>query len=113
MNSLFKKIRKNRSKIAAVAVILAVAVVIILVTRVKVNANNSYGRDYSDKRYKNYTVTSGDTLWDIAEANMDYEYYDDVNDYIAEIKRMNNLYSDKIYTGQNLLITYYCHNCNN
>ena len=58
------------------------------------------------------TVKSGDTLWDIAEANMDYEYYDDVNDYIAEIKRMNNLYSDKIYTGQNLLITYYCHNCN-
>ena len=58
------------------------------------------------------TVKSGDTLWDIAEANMDYEYYEDVNDYIAEIKRMNNLYSDKIYTGQNLLITYYCHNCN-
>ena len=113
MNSLFKKLRKNRSKIAAAAVILAVAVVVILVTRVKVNANNSYGRDYSDKRYKNYTVTSGDTLWDIAEANMDYEYYDDVNDYIAEIKRMNNLYSDKIYTGQNLLITDYCHNCNN
>ena len=72
MNSLFKKLRKNRSKIAAAAVILAVAVVIILVTRVKVNANNSYGRDYSDKRYKNYTVTSGDTLWDIAEANMDF-----------------------------------------
>lgn len=113
MNNLIKKLRKNCSKIAAMAVISAVVVVIILVSRVSgVNANNSYGRDYSDKRYKNYTVTSGDTLWDIAEANMDYEYYDDVNDYIAEIKRMNNLYSDKIYTGQNLLITYYCHNCN-
>ena len=112
MNILIKKLRKNCSKIAAMAVISAVVVVIILVSRVRVDANNSYGRDYSDKRYKNYTVTSGDTLWDIAEANMDYEYYDDVNDYIAEIKRMNNLYSDKIYTGQNLLITYYFHNCN-
>ena len=105
MNILIKKLRKNCSRIAAMAVISAVVVVIILVSRVRVDANNSYGRDYSDKRYKNYTVTSGDTLWDIAEANMDYEYYDDVNDYIAEIKRMNNLYSDKIYTGQNLLIT--------
>ena len=66
MNILIKKLRKNRSKIAAMAVISAVVVVIILVSRVRVDANNSYGRDYSDKRYKNYTVTSGDTLWDIA-----------------------------------------------
>ena len=49
MNILIKKLRKNCSKIAAMAVISAVVVVIILVSRVRVDANNSYGRDYSDK----------------------------------------------------------------
>ena len=43
MNILIKKLRKNCSKIAAMAVISAVVVVIILVSRVRVDANNSYG----------------------------------------------------------------------
>ena len=96
MNIIIKKLRKNRSKIAALAVISAVAVVIILVSRVRVNANNSYGRDYSDKRYKNYTVTSGDTLWNIAK-----EFRSTV-DGIARVNGIEN--KDLIMPGQKLYI---------
>ena len=106
MNILIKKLRKNCSKIAAMAVISAVVVVIILVSRVRVDANNSYGRDYSDKRYKNYTVTSGDTLWDIAQEYKTSEY-SSTKDYVEEVKEINHLTNDIITTGCYLTVPYY------
>ncbi len=60
-----------------------------------------------DKYFTNITVKRGDTLWDIAQEYMDKDHYSTVREYVHEIKRMNNLTSDKIYVGQSLIITYY------
>lgn len=82
---------------------------VFLITKVNVKAGNSNTAN-NDKRFTNYTVVSGDTLWDIAEENMDYDHYNSVYEYMRELKNMNNLKSDNIYVGQNLLITYYVNN---
>ena len=52
-------------------------------------------------------ISSGDTLWSIAEDNMDARYYRHTADYVAEVKRMNSLDTDQIIAGSYLIIPYY------
>lgn len=63
--------------------------------------------------YKYYTsleVERGDTLWSIASEYAD-EAYCSVQEYIEELKYMNNLTSDKIVEGHYLTISYYSEEC--
>lgn len=60
-----------------------------------------------DKFFTNVTVKEGDTLWEVAQEHMDTEHYSSVYEYMEELRRMNHLTSDKLYVGQNLVITYY------
>ena len=55
--------------------------------------------------YKSIEIQPGDTLWDIAEQTMP-DNQDSVAEYVQHLKDMNNLSSDKIYAGQNLIISY-------
>lgn len=61
-----------------------------------------------------YTITSvqikeGDTLWQLAEQYYTEEF-SSVTNYISEIKRMNGLSSDTLYTDSYLLIPQYLSN---
>ncbi len=58
------------------------------------------------KYYKCIELTSGDTLWDIAEQYMDARYTC-VDDYVNELKDINGLKSDNIHEGQFLTVSYY------
>lgn len=69
----------------------------------KVNA------DDTKQLYKYYTdvrVERGDTLYDIAAANMS-EGYDSIQDYLKEVRVINSVYTDDIYYGQTLVVPYY------
>ena len=57
------------------------------------------------KYYKSIEVHPGDTLWNIAEDTMTDEY-SSVAEYVQVLKDMNNLHSDDIQAGQNLIIAY-------
>ena len=59
-----------------------------------------------NKYYDVYTVESGDTLWKIASIYSGNEY-DSYNDYINEVKTINNIYNDYIATGSKIIIPYY------
>ena len=64
--------------------------------------------EYSSK-CKYYTcieVSSGDSLWSIAERYMD-DHYGSVHDYINELKAINDLESSNIHVGQYLTVPYY------
>lgn len=61
----------------------------------------------SYKYFKSIEVAAGDTLWSIAEDYMDDEHYSHPADYVAEVKRMNSLTSDRIEAGSYLIVPYY------
>lgn len=64
--------------------------------------------DISFKYYTNITVAYGDSLWKIADEYIDYDKYDDKEDYIAEVRSINHLGEDSaIRAGQNLVVPYY------
>jgi hypothetical protein len=58
------------------------------------------------KYYTSYEIQSGDTLTSIAQK---YTVNSNVSvqDYIDEVKKNNNLVSDKITSGHYLVISYY------
>lgn len=110
MQNLIRLFITGYRKLILITAALIMAVAFVLVCRTDVNAGNSYEPDFNDKRFTNYTVRTGDSLWNVAEAHMDYVHYSDIYEYIDEIRELNHLDSDAIYYGQNLIITYYADN---
>lgn len=51
-------------------------------------------------------IKKGDTLWTIASRYISDEY-DDIYEYIEELKRSNGLTSDTIHAGSFIIVPYY------
>ncbi len=51
-------------------------------------------------------IKKGDTLWSIASEYITEEY-DDMNEYIEEIKDSNRMISDEIHAGNYIIVPYY------
>lgn len=81
---------------------------IMFFTFVICNSGNhkAYADTINEKCYRYIEVEAGDSLWSIAEEYMSEEY-DSIDEYIAEVKQINNITSDKIYRGATLVIPYY------
>lgn len=95
------------------------AVMIIAVMALKAGAIIAKANTLSTKQnlneskyYTSVYIYPGDTLWSIAETYMDTDYYDNMDEYIAELKQMNGLKTDKIKSGNYLTISYYKSNDN-
>lgn len=59
------------------------------------------------KYYASIEVQYGETLWSIAQKNLDNEHYADTQTYIKEVLRINHLTDEQIVAGQYLIIPYY------
>lgn len=102
------KLRRQRRKkmyTAIVTLLLTVALVFSFAVSqgaIKSNANSGF------KYFTQYYVEPGDTLWDIAEEFIDYEYYKNTKIYLEEVCAMNHIDMDQaIYSGQMLFLPYY------
>lgn len=51
-------------------------------------------------------INEGDTLWSIAETYITEEY-SSTDEYVYEIKELNNLTDDKIFCGATLVVPYF------
>ncbi len=60
-----------------------------------------------NKYYESHLIQQGETLWSIAEANMDDAHYDSVKEYIEEVKEVNGFTGDKLQSGNYILIPYF------
>jgi len=71
-------------------------------------STNSFS--YSEITYKTVTVVSGDTLWNIASAEQQYNSYysnKDIRYIIEDIKNKNGLSKSSIYAGDVLMVPVY------
>lgn len=68
-----------------------------------VSADNPITRK---KQVTSLRIEKGDTLWSIAQEYRTEEY-DDIYEYIDEIKASNGLYTDTIHEGKYIIIPYY------
>ncbi|MDO4555360.1 MAG: LysM peptidoglycan-binding domain-containing protein [Lachnospiraceae bacterium] len=62
--------------------------------------------DNLEKYYTSIVIEEGDTLWDIAGEYMT-PGYEDREEYIKEVQKMNQMTGSTIRTGSKLLIPYY------
>ncbi len=92
-------------KIAAIVLFMVVLFLIVLFVLPErtAAAGNSTGGTY---KITSVQIEEGDSLWSLAS-----EYYTDefssIRAYITEIKRMNGLTSDVLYTGNYILIPHF------
>lgn len=70
------------------------------------NAKNDPAKE-TYRYYKSITVSDRDTLWSIAQTYMDEMHYDSIQDYISDVKHINNLKNDAIYADAHLIVPYY------
>lgn len=99
-----QQIRRNILLLAA-----SVAVAVFLSVLFLSFSSEAVDREHqpSYKYYKSIELSSGDTLWSIANEYMDPEHYKSTGEYIDEVMRMNSLTSDKITSGSYIIIPYY------
>lgn len=68
---------------------------------------NDLDHQPSYKYYKSVEISKGDTLWSIAYNNFDPAHYKDIQEYITEVKKVNDLTSDHIVAGNYVIVPYY------
>ena len=103
------KRNEKRSKKSAIlkqhARNLFVGAVIVLFVSMSFSAFFVSAKEKDTPDYKSIKIEKGDTLWDIANENLP-EKYSSTEEYVKVLKEINGLSSDKIYSGENLMIMY-------
>lgn len=61
---------------------------------------------YRNKYFTSIKIEEGDSLWSIASEYISQEY-EGIEEYIDELRIMNDLKSDTIHYGQNLTVAYF------
>lgn len=105
--------RARKMKVVKKIVVLSVVVVALTVIgclQFGQLSSAAHGNATEDpvffKYYKSIEIEEGDTLWGIAEEYMGDEY-DSVQEYIAELKDINQLVTDDIQSAKYLTVVYY------
>ena len=100
-----RRVMKQRMFLALLAVVFVLTGTIVCGGMMLKAHGNAQEAPVEYTYYKSIEIHSGDTLWSIAEEYMP-QSYDDVQDYIADIKELNHLTSDQIHDSQYLLVSY-------
>ncbi len=88
--------------IGGLLLILLILISMLFFTKT-VTAKGSHERT---KRVTSVEVKKGDTLWSIADSFMSEEY-DNIGDYVEELKDSNGLTTDTIHAGNFIIVPYY------
>ena len=100
-----KEIRYRRLCIYIMLPVILLMCCIILCSRT--NAESIGERVDDVVSYESVLVCKGDTLWSIAETNLDHPTNAEIIAYIDEIAAINGISSDNIHTGNYILLPRY------
>ena len=103
MKSLFTEHKRKMTRILLLFAAVAAAAILILSGRNVIQAEEE---PYPHKYYTSITIEPGDSLWSIACTYID-GHYSTVQEYIDELKVINDLKSDTIHAYEHLLVSYY------
>ncbi len=100
-----KELRRRIARIAMTVCLLAVCVISFRAIRSSASSGEA---ERKFKYYTGVTVQYGETLWNIADAYIDYSRYKDKTDYIKEVCSINHLLEESdVRAGQRLIVPYY------
>lgn len=101
-----KEYRKQITILSFIAIIL-LSTLVFGFTTIRSNAESEeYKVEY--KYYKNVVVGYGDSLWTIAQDNISYDHYEEIDDYITEVMNINHISNKNDVTGGTIItIPYY------
>lgn len=101
------QVRRNIAMLSLfVTLTLMASVLFVSISSQAGNVND----DMSCKYFKSIQIEKGDTLWSIANENMDIEHYSNASEYVKEVKSINSLASDRIVAGNYIIVPYYSEN---
>ena len=100
------KLLQMLPKRIVVTIALLLAAVILAGGSISGFARARREEDASYKYYTSILVENGDTLWSIALENMTPEY-EQIEEYISEVRRLNHLCGDNIRAGEYLTLPRY------
>lgn len=102
-----KKTVRGITRFFLTCMVVAAAVLVLLFSNKNVTSADVTGTEVPlTKYYKSITIQSGDTLWDIAKTYKSGDYKN-TQAYVDEIMQINHLPSDRIVSGQKLVIAYF------
>ena len=105
---MVSRINFTRSrKMLVTGFLLIIMFIVFILGSIIVKAQNNHNANRGQIKYSNIVVQDGQTLWDIAEEHIDNSQFDSIYEYMDSLKKLNGLTSNNIYSGQNIIITYY------
>lgn len=106
----YRRAYRERKRLQKKCCFISVLVMLIVVISISISSiSSAHSSDESPKftYYKQVQIQKDDTLWEIAETNIDYEKYHHINDYIDEVRCINHLEEDALIQGQYIIVPYY------
>lgn len=98
-----KVVRRN-ILLLALSVIVMVMIAVMFFSFSTQASDQAHQTSY--KYFRSIEIKKGDSLWSIASCYAD-AHYENLADYVSEVKRMNGLSSENIQAGSYLIIPYY------
>ena len=107
----YKTLRKKRKsrvlRRLSFTIITAIFVTIIALSVFSLSAKAKSTQGADDyKYYTSHMIMPGESLWSIAQENIDYVHYESVQNYIEEINFINGMTNSELHIGDYILIPY-------
>lgn len=102
--------REIRNKIIYTILTLGIVLVAVLSLHSITSQAQDENVEVTYKYFTNMEVEQGDSLWNIAQENINYNFYDSIQEYVDEVIDMNNLSDETIVAGQSIVIPYFSNN---
>ncbi len=99
--------REIRNKIIYTVLTLGIVLVAVLSLHSITSQAQDENVEVTYKYFTNMEVEQGASLWNIAQENIDYNFYDSIQEYVDEVIDMNNLPDETIVAGQSIVIPYF------